>query len=612
MCGIAGIVTMNPTAHRAILESMSAAIAHRGPDDAGDWSDGRIILAHRRLSIIDTSVGGHQPMTSRCGRYVMSYNGEIYNYLELRRELEGRGVEFRSQSDSEVLLAAFVAYGSACLSKLNGMWAFAIWDRTEARLFVSRDRFGEKPFYYSIRNGEFAFASEIKALLATGWVERMPDPTMVADFCAERASDHTERTFFRGVSQLPPGTWGWWEEGRLRLNRYWQLPDDDQAPHTNETVEEIAALLEDSVRIRLRADAPVGTLLSGGLDSSGVTCLAAHLASERIAAFSTISRPPPEEAAGIDLVLEAHRNVELHLDEPGPTFLDDELSTCLWHQEEPFADGSMLAHFRLMRLARLSGTRVLLTGQAADEVFAGYPGHLAIHLGGLVRQGRWRAARAFRRAVSKTGQRFPLASVVGYALPTATSSWIRRRRVAAALDWIVDDCRQVTPDIAGGYAVDVVDPLNGALRSSLARRTLPGFLHYEDRNSMAFGVETRIPFLDHRLVSKVLPIPGAMKLADGRTKSLLRRALKGRVPQTIVDRLAKQGYPAPLAGWLRAGDPDQHERRIAAVRECPLIDFGAWQRRFRRFQQGDEAELPVVWRGLILALWHARFMRQST
>lgn len=608
MCGIAGLVTPNPIQHRHRLDAMSAAIAHRGPDDVGDWSDERVALVHRRLSIIDASAAGHQPMVSQCGRYVMVYNGEIYNYLELRRELERGGVVFRSQTDSEVLLAAFVAFGADCLPRLNGMWAFAVWDREAGRLFVSRDRFGEKPFYYAERDGSFLFASEVKALLATGWIDRAPNPSIVADFCAERVSDHTEQTFFRGVSQLPPGACGWWEDGRLRLHRYWQLPDDDGGSRTSDVVEEISALLVDSVRLRLRADTRVGTLLSGGLDSSGVTCLAAMLAPTGIAAFSTVSRPPPDEAAGIDLVVAAHANVAAQRDEPGPSCLDDELAACLWHQEEPFADGSMLAHFRLMRLARESGVRVLLTGQAADEVFAGYPGYLAIHAGGLVRRGCWREAIAFRRDLQRFGTPLAASSAAGYALPRAFSAWIRRRRSARSVDWLAQGYRQVTPEVGRGYPGRSYDALNEALRVSLAQRTLPGFLHYEDRNSMAFGVETRIPYLDHRLVSKVLPLAGSLKLADGQTKSLLRRALQGRVPQPILDRRAKQGYPAPLSGWLRAGTPAKRSDRIEPVSACPLIDFPRWQRRHRRFQAGDESELPAVWRGLVLSHWYARFM----
>jgi asparagine synthase (glutamine-hydrolysing) len=587
---------------------MSAAIAHRGPDDVGAWTADHVALLHRRLSIIDLSAAGHQPMHSHCGRYVMVYNGEIYNYLELRRELEQSGVSFHSNSDSEVLLAAFVLHGPSCLQKFNGMWALAIWDRVTSRLFVSRDRFGEKPFYYAVNEGQFVFASEIKALLTTGLVSRTPNPEMVADFCAERVSDHTSHTFFKDVSQLPPGAWAWWREGRLEVHRYWELPLDATAPPRSDIVEEIRALLEDSVRLRLRSDAPVGALLSGGVDSSGITCLAASLVSGRFNAFSTIDEHPPEEAAGIGLVLQANPNIDAYRDQPDATCLDDELSACLWHQEEPFADGSMLAHFRLMRLARQSGVRVLLTGQAADEVFAGYPGHLAIHLGGLIRQRRWSDAIRFRRAWSGSGPTPPVAGIAGHALPPWLSATIRHTRVKRSVDWLIEDCSHVT-DIGRGYAGSSGDPLAASLRASLTQRTLPGFLHYEDRNSMAFGVETRIPFLDHRLVSKVLPLPGAIKLAGARTKALLRQALAGRVPPAILERPLKQGYPAPLSRWLRSASRAQELDRVARVVACPLIRFPKWWDRYQRFQRGDDEELPAVWRGVILSQWHARFMR---
>lgn len=611
MCGIAGIVTPQPDAHRARVTTMSDAIAHRGPDDSGEWSDAGVVLAHRRLSIIDTSAAGHQPMASSDGRYVLVYNGEIYNYVELRRELERQGVVFRSHSDTEVLLQAFAVWGERCLAKCNGMWAFAIWDRTTQSLFIARDRFGIKPFYYAIHNGDFLFASEIKAFLATGLIDSAPDAQMVADFCAERVSDHTDRTFFRGVSQLRPGTCGWWRAGKLELRHYWSLPPDDPAPTRSGLVEEVAALLEDAVRLRLRSDIPVGTLLSGGLDSSGVTCLAAGLSTTCINAFSTISEPPPEEAAGIDAVLHASPAVTLHRDQPDADCLDGELDQCLWHQEAPFADGSMLAHFRLMRLARESGIRVLLTGQAADEVFAGYPGHLAIHLGGLMRRGHWARAAAFQRALRRSGQTLAWSSVAGYALPPCISGRLRARKAAASVDWLAGDYRSLSPQVALGYAAKHGDPLNAALRESIAHRTLPGFLHYEDRNSMAFGVETRIPYLDYRLVEKVLPLAGRTKLAGARTKALLRDALGSRVPGAIVGRLAKQGYPAPLAKWLRGARTAQQSRCLEAVAACPLIAFPAWQRRYQRFQRGDDAELPAAWRGLVLALWYERFVRRS-
>lgn len=612
MCGIAGVVTPQPDAYRDRLTAMSSAIAHRGPNDRGEWSDNHALLAHRRLSILDTSAAGHQPMLSHDGRYVLVYNGEIYNYVELRGELEKLGVTFHSHSDSEVLLAAFAAWGEQCLDKFNGMWAFAIWDRTARSLFIARDRFGIKPFYYATRGGDFLFASEVKALLATGMIDRAPDAQMIADFCAERVSDHTSRTFFRGISQLPAGTCGWWRDGQLKLNHYWSLPPDDTSPPRADIVEEVTALLEDAVRLRLRSDIPVGTLLSGGLDSSGVTCLATRLASTPISAFSTIDRQPPEEAAGIDHVLQANPGIAFHRDQPDDNCLDAELEACLWHQEQPFADGSMLAHFRLMRLARERGVRVLLTGQAADEVFAGYPGHLAIHLGGLIRRGRWPAAISFHRALRSSGQQMAWRGVASHALPAALAGALRARKVAREVDWLAAGCRNVSPKVARGYAASSGDPLNAALRESISCRTLPGFLHYEDRNSMAFGVETRIPYLDYRLVEKVLPLGGATKLDEAHTKTLLREALANTVPRTITARLAKQGYPAPLARWLRDADTAKQADRRAVVAACPLIDFPRWQRRQQRFAQGDDGQLPGVWRGLVLALWYERFIRQRT
>lgn len=610
MCGLAGYVGPDTDSQRSRVATMAEAIAHRGPDDAGIWADGNAILAHRRLSIIDTSTAGHQPMVSLCGRYALVYNGELYNFVELRRELEGRGVAFHSHSDSEVLLAAFATWGSDCVSRFNGMWAFAIWDRQLRRLFISRDRFGEKPFYYVIRDGAFWFASEIKALLAAGIAGRSVNPRAVADFAAERVSDHTEETFFADVRQLPPASCGWFENARLKQHRYWELPADEAAPVNSNFADEIGALLEDSVRLRLRSDVDVGVLLSGGLDSSSVSCLAAKFSDRSVASFSTIDKQPPEEAAGIDAVLAAHRSLRPFRDEPGDDCLDQELEQCLWHQEEPFADGSMLAHFRLMRLVRASGIRVLLSGQGADEVFAGYPGFFAMHIGGLLRHGRVFEVATFMRALSSSGQSLPWAGTAGYTLPSALRAVARRRRIRRDVDWLAADYQDVSDGIVEGYASSMGDPVNDALRACLSQRTLPGFLHYEDRNSMAFGVEVRAPFLDHRLVEKVLPIPGSVKLSGARTKALLRDAVAGITPAMITSRLQKQGYPAPLSRWLRAAPKIKQSQRLELVSACPMIDFAQWSARYKRFIGGDDSQLVAVWRGLILALWHKSFIER--
>jgi asparagine synthase (glutamine-hydrolysing) len=611
MCGIAGYVGPHAEGARQKVQSMLTATAHRGPDDSGLWNDEMAMLGHRRLSIIDMSSAGHQPMVSASDRHVLTYNGEIYNYLELRRELALLGTTFRGGSDSEVLLAAFETWGQDCVSRFNGMWAFAIWDRYDKKLFVSRDRFGEKPFYYVASGNQFWFASEIKALLAAGVVNRTANPMAVADFAMDRVTDHTEQTFFANVKQLLPATRGWVKNCVLSTTQYWSLPEDGAASEPIDIVDEVSALLEDAVRLRLRSDVDVGVLLSGGLDSSSVACLAAS-AGHQIAAFSTIDRQPPEEAAGIDQVLDMYTGLRLHRDTPPDDTLDQNLTECLWHQEEPFADGSMLAHFRLMRRAREEGIRVLLTGQAADEVFAGYPGYQSIHVGGMLRNGDFASAYRFIRAMKLSNQPIPVTSIVGYALPARLSGLIRRSRAQASMDWLVPDWREASSSVADGYAVRATDPVNAALRACLKARTVPGFLHYEDRNAMAFGVETRIPFLDYRLVEKVLPLPAAKKLAKGRTKAILRDAVSTKVPHGIVQRLAKQGYPAPLGRWLRALPSARRMEQLEVVSACPMIAGDRWRARYAQFLAGDESQLPFVWRGLILALWHERFIANKS
>lgn len=607
MCGIAGYVGPRVVDQYPSVVSMLASIAHRGPDDEGVWGDENAVLGHRRLSIIDTSSAGHQPMLSACDRYVLSYNGEIYNYIELRRELERSGNVFRSHSDSEVLLAAFRTWGEACVDRFNGMWAFAIWDRQAKRMFVSRDRFGEKPFYYVIRSGEIWFASEIKGLLAAGVASRAVNPRAVADFASERVTDHTAQTFFADVMQLPPSTSGWFHDGSLSTSQYWALPSDQATTGSQHLAEEVGELLQDAVRLRLRSDVDVGVLLSGGLDSSSIACLAAA-DGRRLAAFSTIDRQPPEEAAGIDQVLAMYPGLRLHRDTPPDDSLEQDLAECLWHQEEPFADGSMLAHFRLMRRARAEGVRVLLTGQAADEVFAGYPGFQVIHAGGLLRSGDVAGAWRFVQAMKNSGQSVAGKNVLGYGLPASASGLIRKVKVHGSLDWLVPEFRHTSALVALGYSQREPDPVNAALRSCLAARTVPGFLHYEDRNAMAFGVETRIPFLDYRIVEKVLPLPASIKLANGRTKAILRDAVLGKVPPQITQRLAKTGYPAPLGRWLRAVSPDSRARFSEVISACPIIATEPWLRRHRCFLNGDDSHMPAVWRGLIIALWHERFI----
>lgn len=610
MCGIAGYVSKRAQPDN-ILTSMSSAIHHRGPDDAGVWSEPGVGLAHRRLSIIDLSSYGHQPMASPCSRYVIVFNGEIYNYIELKKELQALGEVFSGHSDTEVLLASYRQWGRDCLQRLNGMWALAIWDRKEHTLFASRDRFGKKPLYYTTTREGFFFASEVKALLAAKVVKPEVNLKSIADFAAERVSDHTAHTMFKHVEQLGPGEWLELTNDRMTKGTYWSLEDDVKRQPLDLKSSDVLDLLSDSVKLRLRADTEVGVLLSGGLDSSAVTCLAARNQSSKVHAFCTVDTPPVDEAEGTNHVAAMYPNVVVHLDKMSAQDFYADLNRCIWHQEEPFADGSMVAHFRLMKVARENGIKVLLTGQGADELFAGYPGYMAIQLAGYLKSFRVGDFLSTYQKIRRVGEPLSLKSVAGYCLPLGLSSKLRYSRSQNSIDWLVPECRDISFPVGSGLSFRRGDDaLDRALRDAIQYRTLPGFLHYEDRNSMAHGVETRLPFLDYQLVTAVLASASASKTKGGVTKAQLREALAGAVPEQIINRTAKTGYPAPLAKWLRAANPGQWDDWNSQVKNCPLVEKSVWDGYLKGFLAGNDARLPAVWRGLVIGLWYGQFIEK--
>ena len=501
MCGIAGIVGEGAHRQSELLEDMVALLAHRGPDDSGLWCHGDAALGHRRLSILDLSTAGHQPMAAADGRYQITFNGEIYNYLEIKHELKAHGYDFRTQTDTEVLLAAYQQWGEKCVERFNGMWAFAIWDQKSQELFASRDRFGKKPFYYVILDGCLYFASEMKALLLNPKLGRTLNPQAVFDFCAERMISYGSDTFFKEISQLPPASSLVWKQGRLSIKTYWDLP----VPSTDskESTERLSFLLEDAVRLRLRADTPIGCLASGGLDSSVVAALMRknQRASAEIHLFTTQTDPPTEEAQGVEWLLKKG-GFKAHVHTPDARLFWNDLPQLLWHQEEPFADGSMAAHYALMREARRANIPVLLTGQGADEVFAGYPSYLWAWLASRLRKGALGSLLAAARH-----QSLPYRNILFHALPAGLQTVIRHARTKRQLRWMNKDLQSLPR--SNGHPEDLreLDALALYLRQSISTRTLPGFLHYEDRNSMAFGVETRLPFLDFRVVEALFRMP---------------------------------------------------------------------------------------------------------
>ncbi len=554
MCGIWASIGLDPP--RAVIE----AVAHRGPDGTGwrefDTAAGRLVLGHRRLAVIDTSEAGLQPMSYADGRYWLVYNGMIYNHVELRRELESLGHRFRSSCDTEVLLAAYAEWGEACLVKLNGMFAFVVWDAEARTLFAARDRFGVKPLYWTTINGGFAFASEIKQFAACPGFTAGLDAAQAYDFLAYAQLDHSSSTFFRDVRQLRGGEC-------LVLDLADRLPDAEIAPRRwydrpvpaetemsdGEAVGRLRDLLEDSVRLRLRSDVPVGFCLSGGLDSSAIVGLAdgQDPARELVTVSACYDDRAIDERDYIDMVNARATTRPIRVFPSG-----DELAQCaeqvIYAHDGPVVSTSMFAQWRVFEAARDAGLTVMLDGQGADELLGGYLGSFRPFHAGLLRKSRframWREMAAERRRHGTSVRSHAAALCIG-GLPMPLRRALRRSRAGGRHDWL-------DRDFVRGRASPVPEftDLEGLINSHMFETSLPMLLHFEDRNSMAHGIESRLPFLDHRVVELLIGLGARYKIVDGETKWLLRRAMSDVLPAAIRDRQDKIGFATPEHAWL--------------------------------------------------------------
>ncbi len=624
------------------LKEMIRVQAHRGPDGegyvlldargrvqplavsggsaaAGTAGPFAIGLGHRRLAIVDLSQRGHQPMGTEDGRCWVTYNGEIYNHVELRHELRAKGYRFRSASDTEVLLAAYREWGEDCVTRFNGMFAFAIWDGVRGRLVCARDRLGVKPFYYHWDGERFMFASEIKGLLAGG-LRPSPSPRAIYDYLDRAALDNSEGTFFGGVRQLLPAHRLVVDGERLTLLRYWDLPSGEpgrgEAPA--ETVARFRDLFRDAVRIRLRSDVPVGTCLSGGLDSSSIVCVAAALLAEDksdpLHAFSSCYEEAAyDERRFIRPVLE-RTGAEPHYTVPEPQDLAATVSQLVWQQEEPFGSSSIFAQWTVMRLAARQGVKVLLDGQGADELLAGYHGFFGAYFADLLAQGRGvtllRELGAYRRLHGPLS-RYALATLARALLPAALIGGLRDRLTGSA-DWMAEDFRRQW----GAHAAEPVR--TGSHMQAMQRRLLTGnglraLLHYEDRNSMAFGIETRLPFLDYRLVEFLCGVDPGHKIRRGWTKAILRDAMEEILPEEVRRRADKMGFVTPEDVWFRTSLREMARDILSdsRTRARGYLNVEAALAHFERHAAGQTNISNTIWRWLNLELWCRRFVDQD-
>lgn len=549
-------------ADSSVVERMAYSLQHRGPDEKGSFVEGSVGFGFRRLSILDLSPSGHQPMVSADKKKVMVFNGEIYNYVELREELEALGHVFKSSGDSEVLLAAYCEWGSECLSKLNGMWAFLIYDIKEKKVFGARDRFGVKPLYRFKSNNVVFFASEIKAIRSTNNYRNEVNWAVASTFLAQGLLDLNAETFYADIEQIPPGSaFELTLDGQQRQWQYWSL-DDLPIVSTDDPPSAFYGLFEDAVRIRMRSDVPVGVCLSGGLDSTSILCAVARLRStispspnRSLEAFSYLTTEF-DEAHYIDDTIKqtgAHLN-KLLVD---PQVLLKKLEQVLWYHDEPLHSMTAIIGFELMRLAAMTGVKVVLNGQGADETIAGYHSYFSHYWQGLLRDLRfnkaWTEIKANSTAHGNDPTKIVISTVRRLFQGTLRSfrsyqhlSQLKQRSIAFKNPWFTQDFLDYLPvgQYHSGYSLDDV------LKVSITQEPLPLYLRVEDRNSMAHSIEARLPFLDYRLVTLMFNLPAEWKMRGPWNKYVLRESMKGRIPESVRLRADKMGFPYPSRKWF--------------------------------------------------------------
>jgi asparagine synthase (glutamine-hydrolysing) len=644
MCGIAGIVAVDRLDEDAPARAvrMRDVITHRGPDEAGLHVDEMAALAHRRLSIVDLSTG-QQPLSNEDGSVWVVFNGEIYNHMEVRAELESCGHLYRTRSDTETIVHAYEQWGDECVHRFRGMFGFALWDAPRRRLLLVRDRLGIKPVYWTRTRDALLFGSEIKAILASDLIDPRPNYAVLPEVLSTRYTSGSE-TLFTGVHKLLPGHLLVFERGDIRIRQYWDLPErpadrlarqtDDNgvsARGTNgrgqrDVVARFRELLEESVRLRLMSDVPLGMFLSGGIDSSAVAALMAPMIDRPLQTFSVAFKDRAfnelEYARDVARAIKADSH-EIVIDDRD---FFTALPTLVWHEDEPIAHPSSVPLYFVSKLARRHVT-VVLTGEGSDELLAGYGKYPRVAF-------NWRAGAVYERLLPQAVRGSIARSVVS-RLPRrlaryATRSFLAMDRSAESMCFdnfaairLADQQRLLSPefrdtatrDRAYGASLGYFNTRNGA--STLLDRLLYAdiktylveLLMKQDQMSMATSIESRVPFLDHKLVEYAATLPDAWKLQGWTTKRVLREAMKGLLPESILNR-PKMGFPVPFARWTR-GAWNTVARDVLLdrrSRERGVLDPAAVDRLLQDHAAGRTEGGDRLWALLNLELWHRTFI----
>ena len=618
MCGIGGIVSRkNKKIEENLVDAMMRVVEHRGPDGMGKYIDGSIALAHRRLAIIDLSEKGIQPMQYK--NKVITFNGEIYNYIEIREELRRFGYKFKTDTDTEVLIAAYDKWGADCEVHLNGMWAFCIWDKEKEILFCSRDRFGIKPFYFFYDKNYFAFASEIKQLLEIRNGQTVVNKEHFITFLISGSLDYSNDTMYKEIQQLKGGQHLLFSlnDKTFKIETYYDLKNSKQANYNhNQTIKKFRDIFEDSVRLRLRADVKVGSCLSGGLDSSSVVCMANNLLkrdslkTEQHVVSSCFENKEYDEQEYIDVVVKETQSI-VHKVFPDMNELLEKLDQIIWHMDEPFASTSIFAQWTVFEEASRQKIKVMLDGQGADEHLGGYTPFYNVLFTKYARTLKWKTLlkeikASYSKRMKGEGERTRLSFIK--IIVNACFPYSMRVILAGVYHYFRNDVPYPKEYWFKSEYKKIQCMYNEKNEKKYTYASifmgLSNLLHYEDRNSMAYSIESRVPFLDYRLVELMYHTPIQYKIQDGITKIVLREGLMDILPDQIYNRYSKLGFVTPENIW--------YEENFEIIRKeleqaCDILSsylvkekvMSWFSRNYSKTLKGDS----TAWRIICAAHW---------
>ncbi len=624
MCGIVGIIgNRTLVARTGLIDKMTDLMDYRGPDGRGSviFEDDGVALGHRRLSIIDPKPSGAQPMQSSDRRYWIVFNGEIYNYREIRADLESQGEQFHSQSDTEVLLTAYAVWGEQCLERFIGMFAFAIWDTRDKKMFAARDRLGVKPFYFAAADGGLVFASEPKSILVADSKSRDVDRSLIDAYMSFGYVPGTQ-TLFKGIDRLLPGHYLAWSAGKLAIRQYWDYDfskqqDKGVAAH----VDDIEALLRSSIDLRLRSDVPVGVFLSGGLDSSTVVSLLAPGAASGLKTFSVSYDfgPNYDETPYAREVAKAF-NTDHHEIVVTPQGFLDFIPNYIWHMDEPVTEAAAISLYYVAKLAR-EQVVVCLSGEGSDEIFAGYDFY-AYNL--VMEKIRAVAGQGIVGGAARVGRALGLSRKLQKYLDLANQPLEQRYKGISSYEdaakqrlytkEFTGECHKGNPELQGFIAgifskSKQWDALSRMLYFDTKTWLVDDLLIKADRMSMATSIELRVPFLDHRLVEYAASVPSSYKMCGNDPKFILKQVVKDLLPKSVIQR-KKMGFPTPLEMMFKGGALYDY------ARETLLAPMAVQRGYFTRttvetlledHKNGREQNHRELWQLLVLELWHQKF-----